>query len=452
MVQKLKNNLQKKIFIKTLGCQMNEYDSHRILDLTKKINYFPTTILSESNCYILNTCHIREKATEKVYHDIGRLKKEFRDKKKPIVLIAGCVAQAEGEILLKKEKYIDAVVGPQSYHRINEIIRNLEIKHNRINFTEFEVIEKFDYLNSIKNSDNKISSFLTIQEGCDKFCKFCVVPYTRGPEFSRSIKELITEANYLVENGTREIYLLGQNVNAYNFEGKKLSDLILEISKIKELKRIRYTTSHPKDFTEDLIDVHKNCQKLMPLIHLPVQSGSNKILEAMNRKHTVEEYLETIRKLTKVRSDIKFSSDFIIGYPGEINIDFQKTIELMNKIQFINSFSFIFSARPGTPAFNLDMIDKDVAKNRLTEFQRIAENIKNNYRKKLIKKSVKVLFENKMKSGNRYFGRDEHFNSVIVDSKDDLTGQIKNVKILRGNHNTLFGGIVSNLSQKNYAA
>jgi len=431
---------------------MNEYDSNRILDLTKKINYFKTKNVSETNCYILNTCHIREKATEKVYHDIGRLKKEFRNKTKPIVLIAGCVAQAEGEILLKKEKYIDAVIGPQSYHQINEMILNLENKLKPINFTEFDVIEKFDSLNSIKNSDNKISSFLTIQEGCDKFCKFCVVPYTRGPEHSRSIKEIVIEAKHLVENGAKEINLLGQNVNAYNFEKKKLSDLIFEISEIKELKRIRYTTSHPKDFSDDLILAHKNCKKLMPLIHLPVQSGSNNILEAMNRKHTVEDYLNIIKKLNTVRSDIKFSSDFIIGYPGETHDDYKKTIELMTKVGYVNSYSFTFSARPGTPAFNLEQIDLNDAKNRLIEFKKIADDIKNNYRKTLIGKIVKVLFENKMKSGDRYFGRDEHFNSVIVESNDDLTGQIKNVKILEGNQNTLFGEITLKLNQTNYAA
>ena len=431
---------------------MNEYDSNRILDLVKKIDYLPTENIKEINCYILNTCHVREKATDKVYHDIGRLKKEFRNKKKPIVLIAGCVAQAEGEILLKKEKYIDAVIGPQSYHKINDTILNLERNSNTINVTEFDVIEKFDSLNSLKNSDNKISSYLTIQEGCDKFCKFCVVPYTRGPEYSRSIKELVIEANHLVENGTREIYLLGQNVNAYNFEGKKLADLILEISKIKKLKRIRYTTSHPRDFSNDLIEVHKNCEKLMPLIHLPVQSGSNKILKAMNRKHTIEEYLKIVEKLAKVRSDIKFSSDFIIGYPGETYDDFQKTLKLMDKIQFINSFSFIYSARPGTPAFDLSTIDTKDAKNRLIEFQRIAEGIKNSYRKKLINKNVKVLFENKMKDGNKYFGRDEHFNAIIVNSAYDLTGEIKNIKILAGNQNTMFGEVTSNLNQKNNAA
>ena len=316
---------------------MNQYDSNRILDLTKKINYIPTINPNEADCYILNTCHIREKATDKVYHDIGRLKKEFKNKVKPIVLIAGCVAQAEGEILLKKEKYIDAVIGPQSYHQITSMILKLEKKIKQINFTEFDVIEKFDSLNSIKNSNNKISSFLTIQEGCDKFCKFCVVPYTRGAEFSRSIDEILLEANQLVENGAKEITLLGQNVNAYNFERKKLSNLIIELSKIRNLKRIRYTTSHPRDFTEDLIEAHKSCKKLMPLIHLPVQSGSNKILDAMNRKHTIEEYLFILKKLIKVKPNIKFSSDFIIGYPGETSRDFESTMKLMNEIKFLNS-------------------------------------------------------------------------------------------------------------------
>jgi tRNA-2-methylthio-N6-dimethylallyladenosine synthase len=431
---------------------MNEYDSNRILDLAKKINYSPTNKLHEADCYILNTCHIREKATDKVYHDIGRVKKEFRNKSKPIVLITGCVAQAEGDFLLNKEKYIDAVIGPQSYHQINDTISKLEKKLNPINITEFDVIEKFDSLNTLKNTDNKISSFLTIQEGCDKFCKFCVVPYTRGAEYSRSIDEIVIEANQLVENGAREINLLGQNVNAYNFKEKKLSNLIQEISKIKNLKRIRYTTSHPVDFTEDLIEAHKNCKKLMPLIHLPVQSGSNKILESMNRKHTVEEYLEIIKKLIKVKPEIKFSSDFIIGYPGETYADFKRTVALMTKIGFINSFSFIFSARPGTPAFKLDKINEKDAKDRLIEFQRVAEDIKTNYRTNLINKTVNVLFENRMKSGKRYFGRDEHFNSVIVESNNDLTGKLKNVKILKGNQNTLFGEIPSNINQTNCAA
>ena len=431
---------------------MNEYDSNRIYDLTKKIDYLKTENLDEADCYVLNTCHIREKATDKVYHDIGRLKKLFRKKTKPIVLVTGCVAQAEGDILLKKEKYIDSVIGPQSYHAINKIILDLEKKQKPTNFTEFEVIEKFDSLNSLKNSCNKISSFLTIQEGCDKFCKFCVVPYTRGTEYSRSLKELTEEAKQLANNGAKEITLLGQNVNAYNFEGKKLSDLILEISKINNLKRIRYTTSHPKDFTEDLINVHKDCEKLMPLIHLPVQSGSNKILEAMNRKHTIEEYLRIIEKLNKVNSSIKFSSDFIIGYPGESLEDFKQTEKLMKNVKFINSYSFIFSARPGTPAFKLEKINESEAKKRLITFQSVAEEIKIKYRKTLINKTSNILFENKTKEGNNYFGRDEYLNSVIVKSDESLIGEIKKVKITSGNHNTLYGEVLSNLNQNNYAA
>ena len=431
---------------------MNEYDSNRILDLMKKLNYVSTKNLKDANCYILNTCHIREKATDKVYHDIGRLKKEFRNKLKPIVLVAGCVAQAEGEILLKKEKYIDAVIGPQSYHQINEIILKLEQKLRSINFTEFDVIEKFDSLNSVKNSDNKVSSFLTIQEGCDKFCKFCVVPYTRGPEFSRSIEEILTEANQLVENGAKEITLLGQNVNAYNFETKRLSDLILEVSKINNLERIRYTTSHPRDFTEDLIEAHKNCKKLMPVIHLPVQSGSNKILSAMNRNHTIEEYLNILAKLKKIKPNIKFSSDFIIGYPGETNNDFAATMKLMNDVKFINSYSFIFSPRPGTPAFDLNKIDQKEAKSRLTQFQKLADEKKINYRKNLINKTALVLFENKIKDENKYFGRDEYSNSVIVETKENLIGKIKIVKILNVNHNTLLGKTIHDINQTNYAA
>ena len=431
---------------------MNEYDSNRILDFTKKINYTQTNNLSEADCYILNTCHIREKATDKVYHDIGRLKKEFRNKLKPIVLVAGCVAQAEGDILLKKEKYIDAVIGPQSYHQINDTILRLEKKSKPINFTEFEVIEKFDSLNCLKNSDNKISAFLTIQEGCDKFCKFCVVPYTRGAEFSRSLKELISEANQLVENGAKEIILLGQNVNAYNFENKRLSDLISEISKIKNLKRIRYTTSHPTDFTDDLVEVHKNCEKLMPLIHLPVQSGSNKILQEMNRKHSIEEYLKVIEKVKKAKSNIEFSSDFIIGYPGETYDDFQRTIKLMNEVKFINSYSFIYSARPGTPAYNLINTNHNDAKKRLMDFQKTAEKIKTRYRNNLVNKMSIVLFENKTKRGNKYFGRDEYFNSVIVKSEINLIGKIRNVKVLEINQNTLFGEVISNINRKNYAA
>ncbi len=431
---------------------MNEYDSKRILDLSKKINYISTKNINEADCYILNTCHIREKATDKVYHEVGRVKKEFRNKKKPIVLIVGCVAQAEGEVLLKKEKYINAVVGPQSYHEINKIIIDIETKNTKVNSTEFEVIKKFDQLNVVKNTNNKISSFLTIQEGCDKFCKFCVVPYTRGPEYSRSSSEILSEAKQLVDNGSKEIVLLGQNVSAYKSKNQRLSDLLYSLSQIKSLERIRYTTSHPKDFTEDLVQAHVECKKLMPLLHLPVQSGSTKILRNMNRNHTIEEYLKIIKTLKEKKPSIKFSSDFIIAYPGETKDDFKKTVSLMEKVKFINSYSFIFSARPGTPAANLKKIDDKIARERLRIFQLSATEIKKKYRKELVNSNANVLFENNAKNSNRYFGRDEYFNSVIVNSNENLIGKIRSVKINSCNQNTLFGEVNLEDTKKVYAA
>ena len=431
---------------------MNEYDSNRILEFVKSINYISTKNLEEADCYILNTCHIREKATVKVYHEIGRVKKKFRNKKKPITIIAGCVAQAEGDILLKKEKYIDAVVGPQSYQEINKIILDSENENKKINLTEFNVINKFDQLSLIKNTNSKISNFLTIQEGCDKFCKFCVVPYTRGPEHSRSLTEIVSEAKQLVNSGSKEIVLLGQNVNAYHFENKKLSHLLYELNEIKNLKRIRYTTSHPKDVTYDLIDAHKKCEKLMPLLHLPVQSGSTKILTNMNRGHTIDEYLSKIYELQSIKPSIKFSSDFIIAYPGETEDDFNLTISLMKNIKFINSYSFVFSSRPGTPASNLKQVDEQIAKNRLNIFQKVAGEIKKNYRQKLINSTAKVLFENKIQNEDKYFGRDEYFNSVVVQSNINLSGKIENVKITKNNQNTLFGNLVINEKNKDRAA
>ena len=431
---------------------MNEYDSNRIYDLAKKINYFKTENLKEVDCYVLNTCHIREKATEKVYHDVGRIKKKIKNKKKPIVIVTGCVAQAEGEILLDKEKYIDAVIGPQSYHDFNKTILKIEKNSKRINSTNFDVIEKFDNLNLIKNSNNKVSSFLTVQEGCDKFCKFCVVPYTRGAEYSRSIQELYNECKNLVDNGAKEITLLGQNVNAYNFKGKKLSDLIKEISDIKKLERIRYTTSHPVDFSEDLIELYKVSNKLMPLIHLPVQSGSNYILQKMNRNHTVEEYLNLIERLKKINPLVKFSSDFIIGYPGETDRDFNKTLELLKRVEYINSYSFIYSPRPGTPASKMEEVKSDLSKERLIIFQKTAEEIKTKYKKSLFNKKVKVLFENKVKNDESFFGRDEYQNPVIEKSNENLQGKIKEVNIINGNSNTLFGEEIRKTDRENCAA
>ena len=422
---------------------MNEYDSNRILDFTKKINYFPTSEKSEADCYIINTCHIREKATEKVFHDIGRVKKEFKNKKKPILIITGCVAQAEGDLILKKDRYVDAVIGPQSYQSINKIIKEIEIKKKQHDVTNFETIAKFDQLNLINNSNTKVSSFLTIQEGCNKFCKFCVVPYTRGPEYSRNFNDIINEANRLISNGSREITLLGQNVNAYNDNGKRLSDIIYELEKKSNLLRIRYTTSHPKDMTIDLLEAHTNCKKLMPLLHLPIQSGSDEILKKMNRKHNLKEYLETVNYLREKNPKIEFASDFIIAYPGESDEDFNQTCKLMERIKFINSYSFIYSPRPGTPACDMTNVDSNTAKKRLEVFQKIAKKIKLNYKKHLINKVSKVLFENRVKNDNdKYFGRDEYQNSVIVKSKKNIIGSEKKVLIKKFSQQTIYGELI----------
>ncbi len=427
---------------------MNEYDSNRIVESLKKINYTKTDNPLDANLYILNTCHIREKATDKVYHDIGRVKKIFSNKKKPTVVIAGCVAQAEGEILMKKERYIDCVIGPQSYHYLNNILLQIEKKKEQINFTEFEAEAKFDNLEQTKNLKEKVSSYLTVQEGCDKFCKFCVVPYTRGPEFSRKFEQIISEARQLVRNGAKEIILLGQNVNAYNYLNKSLSDLILKLDDINGLERIRFTTSHPKDMSQDLIKLFKVSKKLMPHLHLPVQSGSNKILKNMNRKHTIEDYQKIISQLKEVNPKIEFSSDFIIAYPGETEKDFNLSLKILKEVKFTNTYSYIYSPRYGTPAAKLNLIDKQIAKDRLIEFQNISEKIKKEYKKKSLNKIIKVLFENRV-NDNQFFGRDEFLNSIIVNCKDNIEGKIMSVRIKEFNLNTLVGDLVD---RKNLAA
>ena len=440
--------MDQKIFIKTFGCQMNEYDSNRIYDSVKKIGFQKTKNYEDANCYLLNTCHIRDKAKEKVYHEIGRVKKIFRSKQKPLVIIAGCVAQAENQEMLKREPYIDLVIGPQSYHKINDTILNHIEKKKKIEETEFDAISKFEYLQKIKNESKGVSSFLTIQEGCDKFCHFCVVPYTRGPEYSRPFKQIIDEAKNLVDNGTQEIILLGQNVNAYSNEEYRLSNLILEIEKFSEIKRIRYTTSHPRDMSDDLIEVYKNSKKLMPLVHLPVQSGSNKILDLMNRKHSINDYYKIYDKLKEINSNIEFSSDFIIGYPGEEEKDFQDTLQLIKRIKFINSYSFIFSPRPGTVAADLKLIDKKISIERLEVIQNLLFENQSNMNKSLENKTINVLVENLTDDKTQVFGRSEYMTSVIFNGKKEDIGKIMSVKINKSNRSTLFGELIVNSNQK----
>ena len=438
----------KKVFIKTFGCQMNEYDSKRIYDSISKIGYHKSEDQNNVDCYILNTCHIRDKAKEKVFHEIGRVKKIYRGKNKPIVVVAGCVAQAENQEVLNRDPYIDIVIGPQSYHKMNSLLKKY-IFEKKIEETEFDSVSKFKYYDEIENKNNNVSAYLTIQEGCDKFCHFCVVPYTRGPEYSRPFNQIIKEAEQLVKNGVKEITLLGQNVNAYFFKENskeyRISDLINYIDKFNEIKRIRYTTSHPKDMTDDLVECYNKSKKLMPFVHLPIQSGSNRILKLMNRKHKVEDYLDVYYKIKKINPDIEFSSDFIIGYPGETEKDFFDTLELLKKIRFVNSFSFIFSPRPGTTAANLKMIDSEIAKKRLVMIQEKLFKNQIELNKSMENKKIEVLVENKLSGQDKLFGRNKYLSSVIFKGDENLIGNLVDVKITTSNQSTLFGEFETNM-------
>ena len=440
--------MEKKVFIKTFGCQMNEYDSKRIYDSISKIGYHKSEDQNNVDCYILNTCHIRDKAKEKVFHEIGRIKKIYRGKTKPVMVVAGCVAQAENQEVLNRDPYIDIVIGPQSYHKINHILKN-HITKKKIDETEFDSVSKFKYYDGIENKNNSVSAYLTIQEGCDKFCHFCVVPYTRGPEYSRPFYQIINEAEQLIKNGVKEITLLGQNVNAYYFKENskvyRISDLIDHLDKFSEIKRIRYTTSHPKDMSEDLIECYKKNKKLMPFVHLPIQSGSDRMLKLMNRKHKVEDYLEVYHKIKKLNPSVEFSSDFIIGYPGETDKDFLDTMALLDKVRFVNSFSFIFSPRPGTTAANLKMIEKDVAKKRLIIIQQKLFKNQKELNKSMENKNIEVLVENKMSDQNKLFGRNKYLSSVIFEGHESNIGNMVDVKIINSNQNTLFGEIVKSM-------
>jgi len=422
---------------------MNEYDSNRIADLLQSIDLKRVDDEQLADYFIFNTCHIREKATQKVYSDIGKIKKIFRDKKsKPTFILAGCVAQAESSVVFEKSDFVDIVVGPQAYHKLPGIIQEHNQNREKICNTDLDVSEKFDTLNSYKNNFSKVSSFVTIQEGCDKFCKFCVVPYTRGPEFSRSADTIIKEVQNLVDYGTREVVLLGQNVSAYQHEDFNLAKLIKQIATIAKLERIRFTTSHPNDFDEELINIFKSEPKLMPQLHLPVQSGSNKILELMNRKHTREFYLDLISKFKSARSDIEFSSDFIVGYPGETEEDFEQTISLVEEVQFSNSYSFIYSQRPGTPAVDLDQISKPVAQKRLEKLQQVLFDLQLKSNASKINQKTKVLIENMTSTANQFFGRNEYMQPVFINANNCIIGNVIDVSIHSYKRNNLFGTII----------
>jgi tRNA-2-methylthio-N6-dimethylallyladenosine synthase len=422
-------NKNKKIFLKSYGCQMNVYDSNRIKNLFEPRGYSETDNIKDADLVVLNTCHIREKAVEKVYSDIGRIKKIKNQKDDFKLVIAGCVAQAEGEEIKKRAPIVDFIVGPQSYHKLPSM---LEEEKKFIN-DDFLQNEKFK--NLLFKSTNAVSEFISIQEGCDKFCSFCVVPYTRGSEFSRSIIDIKEEIKIYIKSGIKEVILLGQNVNAYHGlanSGKQvdLSYLINSISEFEQIKRIRYMTSHPNDMTDSLLEVHANNKKLMPFLHLPVQSGSNKILKKMNRKHSVEKYYEVISKLKSKRPDIALSSDFIVGFPGETDNDFDKTMELIKNIKFVIAYSFIYSPRPGTPAAKLRDIDLSIKKARLSALQSLLKEQQIIYNKSFIGKKMDILFDRTGRHKDQFIGRSIYNQSVFMKSKKNLIGKNLNVKII----------------------
>lgn len=440
----------KKLFIKTWGCQMNVYDSNRMVDILSSLGYKPVDVPDDADMMILNTCHIREKATDKVFSELGRLRphKDAKEAKgeKMLIAVAGCVAQAEGEFIMERAPYVDMVFGPQTYHELPEMVLKAAGDDRVVN-TEFPTISKFDHLPD-QHTIEGASAYLSIQEGCDKFCTFCVVPYTRGSEYSRSAQEVIDEAHRLVEQGALEIILLGQNVNAYHGTGPdgktwSLADLIHAVSEIDGIERIRYSTSHPRDMDDDLIDAHGSIQKLMPFLHLPVQSGSDRILKAMNRKHNADLYRDIIARLRKGRPDIAFSSDFIIGFPGETEQDFEDTMQLARDTVYASCYSFKYSARPGTPAANIQaaIVPDHIASDRLKRFQALINEQQAAFNKTCEGKTLPILFDRKGKKEGQLSGRSPFFQSVYVQGNERLIGNIINVKITNAFDNSLTGEI-----------
>jgi len=410
---------------------MNVYDSNRILDLFKNKNYERVEDPKDANLVVLNTCHIREKAAEKVYSDIGRIDKIKKNKLKQDykLVIAGCVAQAEGKEIKKRAPSVDFVVGPQSYHNLPDMLDTSD----KIVSDEFTQNEKFK--NLLYNSAGGVSEFVSIQEGCDKFCSFCVVPYTRGPEFSRPVSDIIVEIKKYVTQGVKEIIFLGQNVNAYHGIGidgksKDLAYLVNKVSEIENLSRIRYMTSHPIDMTDSLIKVHKTNHKLMPFLHLPIQSGSDKILKDMNRKHTVDSYKKIVNKLRNERPDIALSSDFIVGYPNETDRDFEETMKFVDDVEFVIAYSFMYSQRPGTPAQKKDNVPLADKKARLSALQSLLKEQQKKFNKSFVGSTMEILFEKKGRYQNQYIGRSIYNQSVFTKNDKDLTNTIKKVKII----------------------
>ncbi len=440
----------RKVFVKTYGCQMNVYDSERMTDALSKDGYEATDVLEEADLVLLNTCHIREKAAEKVYSELGRLrdmkKARAKDGRDMVIGVTGCVAQAEGKEILRRAPAVDLVIGPQTYHRLPEALRRAK-GGERVVETDYAIEDKFEHLPAPEKAKTRargVTAFLTVQEGCDKFCTFCVVPYTRGSEVSRPVAQIVSEAERLVEGGVREITLLGQNVNAWHGLGPdgaewSLGDLLCRLAEIEGLARLRYTTSHPRDMDDKLIAAHRDLPKLMPYLHLPVQSGSNRILKAMNRRHTAAEYIALIERIRAVQPDLAISGDFIVGFPGETDQDFQDTMRLIEAVGYAQAFSFKYSIRPGTPGAEMDgHVEESVKAERLERLQALLFRQQREFAKGCIGKEIDLLLEKPGRMPGQLVGRSPWLQPVNVDAKTSEIGDIIRVRITDAGPNSLF--------------
>ena len=436
----------KKLFIKTYGCQMNVYDSERMAEALGGEGYVPTDSPDDADMILLNTCHIREKAAEKVYSELGRYKGLKAEKPDLKIGVAGCVAQAEGEEIVRRQPMVDLVVGPQSYHRLPDLLAKAKTGARALD-TDFPEEDKFEHLTARPKARRAPAAFLTVQEGCDKFCAFCVVPYTRGAEVSRPVDRVVSEARDLVERGVREITLLGQNVNAYHGVGPEGADwglarLIRELAKIDGLERIRFTTSHPNDMDDDLIAAHGDCDKLMPYLHLPVQAGSDKILKRMNRQHTAESYLKLIERLRAARPDLNLSGDFIVGFPEETEADFQATLDLVEAVEYGSAFSFKYSTRPGTPAAERAQVPEDEKTERLQRLQSLLTRQQRALQDAMVGRDVSVLFEKPGRMDGQMVGKSEYLHAVHVTGADVAPGDLRRVRVLESGPNSLMGTVL----------
>ncbi|QLF69209.1 tRNA (N6-isopentenyl adenosine(37)-C2)-methylthiotransferase MiaB [Peteryoungia desertarenae] len=443
----------RKVFIKTYGCQMNVYDSGRMADALAADGYVSTDVMDDADLVLLNTCHIREKAAEKVYSALGRLRETKKARaaegREFMIGVAGCVAQAEGEEISRREPAVDVVIGPQTYHRLPQALRKAR-GGERVVDTEYALEDKFEHLpdpTRVIGKPRNVTAFLTVQEGCDKFCTFCVVPYTRGAEVSRPLAQLLTEARRLVDSGVRELTLLGQNVNAWHGEDEAgraigLGDLLYRLAEIPGLARLRYTTSHPRDMDDRLIEAHRDLRMLMPYLHLPVQAGSDRILKSMNRRHKAEEYIVLIERIREARPDIALSGDFIVGFPGETDEDFEATMDLVRRVNYAQAYSFKYSSRPGTPGADLpDHVDEEVKTERLARLQSLLLEQQQAFSRSMIGQTMDLLLEKPGRMPGQLIGRSPWLQSVNVDAMSSQIGDIIQVRITAAGPNSLFAEV-----------